>query len=720
MGQLKLWLNPGLNPDPGNEVGADGYPAGGSGAPGSGYGTPRTPGNHNNGGKGGNGGETGNEDGDMDRRLAHLERMLSGLTVTVTGMAEQQKSQLNQSQGSNRNALGNPTGSIPKEKPKLRVRRSGLFSPVAITDSSDDDEDFESRKRHKDTAKRGQEGKNRNDDDELSSLLSYGSRGRRRHAERLDDRDLLYRIEKWRLRFFGDNSKFQTLWQNMHSHYRTKIAPGTQIKSLKDLTEACQRIDAVDTSLNPSGEIAHQRMVNNVDVEESENDSEASADVNVVRTRQARDNRYTARRREQPEQEGERENVFRQQPPQHQRTERNQIDPDYEELATKIASNPTEYADYRVIDGRILKYVKSSSRQQDPRFAWKQFPMSEERREIIQQEHDKAHFGFEKTLAAVKQRFFWPKMNEQIRKFCRECLPCQTSKAGNVNVTPPMGSQKPVEYPWQFVTLDYIGPKFVLVQPFREAKAGPLADFVENMIFRLFGVPEIILTDNGSQFVSKIFRGLLESYHVTHWLTPAYHPQVNNTERVNRVITTAIRATLKKEHKHWADDIQAIAAAIRTAVHNSTKEYSRIRDTHAPEATKETEVSAQRKKLFEDVKVNLAAAYQRHAKQYNLRSSSNCPKYAVGEKVLKKTFDLYSIRRLRNLLLRYNPSVSNVRRRNPPYHTRWQKTRQVATCRKKRDVTNALKVIPSGPTRPSGPRGRSSRNDNFRNRTRIC
>ncbi|KAL9698900.1 hypothetical protein quinque_002341 [Culex quinquefasciatus] len=471
--------------------------------------------------------------------------------------------------------------------------------------------------------------------------------------------------------------KFQTLWQNMHSHYRTKIAPGTQIKSLKDLTEACQRIDAVDTSLNPSGEIAHQRMVNNVDVEESENDSEASADVNVVRTRQARDNRYTARRREQPEQEGERENVFRQQPPQHQRTERNQIDPDYEELATKIASNPTEYADYRVIDGRILKYVKSSSRQQDPRFAWKQFPMPEERREIIQQEHDKAHFGFEKTLAAIKQRFFWPKMNEQIRKFCRECLPCQTSKAGNVNVTPPMGSQKPVEYPWQFVTLDYIGPlpasgknrctyllvatdvfsKFVLVQPFREAKAGPLADFVENMIFRLFGVPEIILTDNGSQFVSKIFRGLLESYHVTHWLTPAYHPQVNNTERVNRIITTAIRATLKKEHKHWADDIQAIAAAIRTAVHNSTKyspyfsvfgrdqvsdgrEYSRIRDTHAPEATKETEVSAQRKKLFEDVKVNLAAAYQRHAKQYNLRSSSNCPKYAVGEKVLKKTFDL--------------------------------------------------------------------------------
>lgn len=64
----------------------------------------------------------------------------------------------------------------------------------------------------------------------------------------------------------------------------------------------------------------------------------------------------------------------------------------------------------------------------------------------------------------------------------------------------------------------------------------------------------------------------------------------------------------------------------------------------------------------------------------------------------------------------FRTSVGETRRTTPG----GKKTRQVATCRKKRDVTNALKVIPSGPTRPSGPRGRSSRNDNFRNRTRIC
>lgn len=354
-----------------------------------------------------------------------------------------------------------------------------------------------------------------------------------------------------------------------------------------------------------------------------------------------------------------------------------QPDVDYEDLMEKIVKNPTKFSDFRVIDGKIFRYVKTCERQSDPRFAWKHYPTLSERTKIIEREHNKAHLGFDKTLSSVKQRYFWPKMNEEIRKYCRQCLKCQTSKSGNTNVTPPMGPQKPVEYPWQFITLDYVGPlppsgknrntcmlvvtdvfsKFVLIQPFREAKAHSLAEFVENMLFNLFGVPEIILTDNGSQFTSHVFRNLLAAYHVSHWLTPAYHPQVNNTERVNRVITTAIRATIKKEHKHWADNIQEIANAIRNAVHNSTKyspyfvmfgrnqvsdgrEWSYIRDNNTSADNSPTKTTTDKKKLFEQIKKNLTEAYKRHEKVYNLRSNAKCPSYVVGEQVLKQTFDL--------------------------------------------------------------------------------
>ncbi|XP_055603742.1 uncharacterized protein LOC129751973 [Uranotaenia lowii] len=196
--------------------------------------------------------------------------------------------------------------------------------------------------------------------------------------------------------------------------------------------------------------------------------------------------------------------------------------------------------------------------------------------------------------------------------------------------------------------------KFILVQPFREAKASSLTEFVKNMIFLLFGVPEVILTDNGTQFTSKLFKSLLEEYGVNHWLTPAYHPQVNNTERVNRVITTAIRATIN-QHKNWADDLQTIACAIRSAVHDSTKhspyfvvfgrerisdgkEYQQMRNEQLSGTTQEEDES--RKKLFEEIRKNLTKAYERHKKTYNLRSNSNCPVYSEGETVLKRTFDL--------------------------------------------------------------------------------
>ncbi|XP_055522902.1 uncharacterized protein K02A2.6-like [Wyeomyia smithii] len=268
-------------------------------------------------------------------------------------------------------------------------------------------------------------------------------------------------------------------------------------------------------------------------------------------------------------------------------------------------------------------------------------------------------------------------MTEDVKKVCRECLKCQTSKAGNVNSTPPMGMQKEfVEYPWQFVTLYYVGPlpasgrgrhtcllvatdvssKFVLIQPFRKAKANSLVDFVRNMIFLLFGVPEVVLTDNGTQFTSKAFRDLLAEFNVNHWLTPAYHPQVNNTERANRVITTAIRATIK-QHKEWADDLQTIACAIRNAVHESTKytphfvvfgrervsdgkEYARMRDNSGINLVQRQDLENRRKKLFEEISNQLTKAYERHKKQYNLRSNPDCPTYSIGETVLKRTFEL--------------------------------------------------------------------------------
>lgn len=125
---------------------------------------------------------------------------------------------------------------------------------------------------------------------------------------------------------------------------------------------------------------------------------------------------------------------------------------------------------------------------------------------------------------------------------------------------------------------------------------------------------------------------------------------MNNTERVNRVITTAIRATLKGTHKNWSDNIQQIANAIRTSIHESTKyspyfltfgrnqisngtEYETMRNNNVNNSNL---TNHDRGTLYNQIRENLVKAYQKQSKYYNLRSNKNAPTYQVGEKVLKK------------------------------------------------------------------------------------
>lgn len=347
------------------------------------------------------------------------------------------------------------------------------------------------------------------------------------------------------------------------------------------------------------------------------------------------------------------------------------VDGEYLNLRNQITSDPEKYREFKIVGDKIFKFVQNTAKIEDKRFLWKYYPPKQERAELIRVAHEPGHFGYDKTLSKLKEKFFWPGMAVETKQFCKSCLPCKISKSTNVNSVPPMGSQKQnCDQPWQFLTLDYLGPfppsgkaqstcllvvtdvftKFVLIQPFKQATSSSLVKFIEQSIFLLFGVPQTILTDNGSQFTSKIFKNLLEHYGVTHWLTPFYHPQVNNSERVNRVITSAIRATIKSNHKTWADNIQNIANAIRNASHESTKhtpyfltfgrniisdgrEYETLNSNCKNE---HTITPGERELLYEQVRRNLQAAYQKQAKFYNLRSSSKAPKYQIGERVLKK------------------------------------------------------------------------------------
>ena len=60
--------------------------------------------------------------------------------------------------------------------------------------------------------------------------------------------------------------------------------------------------------------------------------------------------------------------------------------------------------------------------------------------------------------------------------------------------------------------------------------------FLDNWVY-VYGAPWYVLTENGSQFAAIFFDAVCAFCGVRHYLTTAYHPQLNGqTERFNLML----------------------------------------------------------------------------------------------------------------------------------------------------------------------------------------
>lgn len=103
--------------------------------------------------------------------------------------------------------------------------------------------------------------------------------------------------------------------------------------------------------------------------------------------------------------------------------------PWYQSMLQKVSEKPDDFVDFKVEDGKLYKFVKSLGEVYDSRFEWKLIPRAAEIPTILQQQHDSNfHPGYEKTLARIRQRFYWPKMSAEIRRYVQQCRTCKEVK----------------------------------------------------------------------------------------------------------------------------------------------------------------------------------------------------------------------------------------------------------------------------------------------------
>jgi len=85
--------------------------------------------------------------------------------------------------------------------------------------------------------------------------------------------------------------------------------------------------------------------------------------------------------------------------------------------------------------------------------------------------------------------------------------------------------------------------------------------------------PEIILSDNGSQFRSPVWLKELKELDVTTRFSPIRHPESNTSERVMRELSKFFRIYCHDNHKKWAKLFSHIEGRPKKRVVSSTGYY---------------------------------------------------------------------------------------------------------------------------------------------------
>ena len=174
-------------------------------------------------------------------------------------------------------------------------------------------------------------------------------------------------------------------------------------------------------------------------------------------------------------------------------------------------------------------------------------------REAVLQELHEGHPGMTKIKELARMYVWWPAMERDTETTVRTCAECQTVRAA-----PPVAPLHPWKWPtrpWARLHLDYAGPflgKMFLVlidahSKWIEAICTPSATsdvVIQGLrtLFAQFGLPETIVTDNGSCFVSEEFETFLKENGVMHIMSAPYHSATNGlAERAVQVLKQGLK-----------------------------------------------------------------------------------------------------------------------------------------------------------------------------------
>jgi transposase InsO family protein len=208
---------------------------------------------------------------------------------------------------------------------------------------------------------------------------------------------------------------------------------------------------------------------------------------------------------------------------------------------------------------------------------------------------------------------------------------------------------------WFIAATDYF-TKWVEAEPLTHITDADSKKFVWKNIITRFGIPRVLVSDNGTQFDSGPFKAFCDKYEIrNHFSTPAYPQGNGQAEPSNKTLLDGIKKRIEKAKWRWVEELPSILWTYRTTPRSSTGEtpfsltygieavipleisLPTIRMEYYDLVTNETSLATDldlAEERRDSALIHLAAYQNRLRRMYEKRV--NPRELAVGDLVLKK------------------------------------------------------------------------------------
>lgn len=259
------------------------------------------------------------------------------------------------------------------------------------------------------------------------------------------------------------------------------------------------------------------------------------------------------------------------------------------------------------------------------------------RKLILEQLHS-GHLGIEKTRMRARDIVFWPCMNVDIADMINKCEIC--NKYRNSQCKEPLLPHEVPSRPWQKVGMDLFEfskhnylliidyySKFIETTKLPNLRSSTVIELIKPHFAR-HGIPETVISDNGTQFSSSEFKLFAKQYNFNHITSSPRYSQSNGMSE--RAVQT-IKRLFKKSKEEGNDPYLALLELRNTPIQGlgSPTQLLFGRRTRSILPTTEHLLKPQ---LCKNVKENLRNK-QKISKDYYDKHSKHLQDFKRGENV---------------------------------------------------------------------------------------